>query len=133
MVTDLLLTARFYPAERALAPGLVSEVVPDGQARELADRIAANDADCVAALKTLIDRDVQRSTVEGAQLVGNLTVTTKDKSRLTDKRHQGPVVRSRLIAVLQASCWLDRRARLFVTPNEDRELSVPRSRTRLMA
>lgn len=90
VVTDLLLTARFYPADRALAAGLVSEVVPDGhalaKARELADRIAANDPDCVTALKGLIDRDVQRSTVEGAQLTANLTVATKDKSRLKAKR-----------------------------------------------
>lgn len=90
VVTDLLLTSRFYPADRALAAGLVSEVVPDGQAlakaRELADRIASNSADCVRALKALIDRDTQRSTVEGAQQVANVTRATKDKSVLTASR-----------------------------------------------
>lgn len=57
VVADLLLTARFYPAPRALAAGLVSELVPDGQAltraRELASLIAANDQNCVRAAPIL--------------------------------------------------------------------------------
>lgn len=90
IVADLLLTARFYSAERALAAGLISELVEDGQAldkaRELADRIAANDAGCVTALKALIDRDTQRSTIEATQFAGRATKHTRDRSVLRASR-----------------------------------------------
>lgn len=90
IVADLLLTGRFYSGERALASGLISELVEDGQAlekaRELADKIAGNSADCVAALKALIDRDTQRSTIEGTQFSGRVTRNTKDRSVLRAKR-----------------------------------------------
>lgn len=93
VVADLLLTARFYPADRALAAGLVSEVVPEGQAlakaREFAELIAANDADCVAVLKSLIDRDTQRSTVETAQLAAVLTGPVNDNARLDRSKALG--------------------------------------------
>ena len=90
VVADLLLTSRFYSAERALAAGLISELVPQHQAlakaRELAELIAGNSRDCVIALKTLIDRDTQRSTVESTQFTARATKNTTDKSVLTARR-----------------------------------------------
>lgn len=90
VVADLLLTGRFYEAPRALAAGLVSELVPDGtaldKAREIASLIAANRADAVTALKALIDRDTQRSTIEGAQRASLWTANTQDRSRLRESK-----------------------------------------------
>lgn len=90
VVADLLLTARSYDADRALAAGLVSEVTEQGgalaAARELAGLVAANSLACVRALKGLIDADTQRSTVEAAQRVGALTAGTRDRSVLAKLR-----------------------------------------------
>lgn len=90
VVADLLLTARRYDAERALQAGLVSELVEQGEAldaaRALARRIAGNDANCVRALKSLIDADVQTSTIEAAQRAGRATAATKDRSVLAKLR-----------------------------------------------
>ncbi|WP_054953272.1 enoyl-CoA hydratase/isomerase family protein [Flaviflexus massiliensis] len=90
VAADLLLTGRFYEAERAREAGLVSEVTETGNAltlaRELADQIAANHAPSVQLLKTLIDRETQTTTVESAQLLGTLTTNTRDVSRLTSSQ-----------------------------------------------
>ena len=89
-VADLLLTARPYTAEQALRAGMVSEVVEDGQAlttaRELAETIAGNHDACVRALKALIDRDTQRSTIEAAQTAADATAATRDRSVLAALR-----------------------------------------------
>lgn len=85
-VYDLVLTARRWPADRALAAGLVSEVVPAGQAlakaRELAGLLAENDRDALLALKALLDADVQRSGIETAQRISRATRHTVNRDKL---------------------------------------------------
>ena len=63
---ELIMTGRMIPAERALALGLVSEVVPVGEhlaaATRLAEEMAANAPLAVAMAKRLIDLGAGRDT-----------------------------------------------------------------------
>jgi len=69
---ELLLTGETFDAERALEMGLVNAVVPRGElldaARDLAERIAAQEPDAVAAILTATTRGINMPIDEGLRV-----------------------------------------------------------------